>query len=182
MPTRRRPARLARPASPRVGGFALLEVLIAMVVIALWLLAHAGLQLNSLKFQKSAQSRLVALSLASDLGERMEANGQGARGGDYVLGATSAAATPARNCVSLSCTPSQMADYDLAQWRTRAVSALVLDSLQVEDATPAGGLTTYTITMSWKEAAGNRRYASGQGASAPVEEVFTLVTTKVVRN
>jgi hypothetical protein len=112
----------------------------------------------------------------------MEANSQGARSGNYVLDATDEAATPARNCVSLSCTPSQIADYDLAQWRIRAVSALVLNSLQVANTTPTGGLTTYSITMSWKEAAGNRRYASGTAANAPVEEVFTLQTTKVIRN
>jgi type IV pilus assembly protein PilV len=156
-----------------------------MVVIALWLLANAGLQLNALKFQQSAQSRLTALTLTSDLIERMEANVRGARDGAYALAATNASIAVNRDCAANSCSPAELAAFDIAQWTTRAATALVLNTIQVEDATPAGGLRTYNITMSWREAAGNRRYAPADGQSggtAPTEEVLTLVTTKVIRN
>lgn len=160
-------------------GFALLEILIAMVVIALWLLAHAGLQMNALKFQSSSQSRLTALSLASDLGERMEANKSAARAGGYAYSAAESASAVDRDCTTASCSPSLLAEYDLQQWSARAKGALPSASLAVNKVSVAGEETTYTISIAWSESAGSR-YASASSATAPSNEVLSLVTTKVI--
>jgi type IV pilus assembly protein PilV len=159
----------------------MIEVLIGMLLIALWMLSSAGLQVGALKFQKSAESRLTAIALASELGERMEANYAGARAGSYALAATDAATAAGADCTTTSCAPDALAAFDLAQWTTRAVSALKLTQVSIVDATPAGGVTTYTISISWDEQRGRQTYADAASAP-PKTETMSYVTTKVVRN
>jgi type IV pilus modification protein PilV len=174
----------SRPLGPRQQhsrGVAMIEVLIGMLLIALWMLSSAGLQLGALKFQKAAESRLTAVALASELGERMEANYAGAQAGNYVLDETAAATTAATDCTTATCAPGALAAFDLAQWTTRAVSALKLSQVSIVDATPAGGVTTYTISISWNEPRGRQTYADAASAP-PSTETMSYVTTKVVRN
>jgi type IV pilus assembly protein PilV len=162
-------------------GMAMMEVLISMLLIAGWMLSNAGLQMGALKFQKSAESRLRAISLFTELAERMEANVRGARAGDYALAATSTATTSTSNCATSTCQPTQLATYDLAQWTARAASTVKITAMSVEDVTPAGGITTYRISLSWEEPRGRQRYASaGDGQAAT--EVMSYFTTKAVRN
>ena len=168
--------------SRQVRGLAMLEVLIGMLVLALWMLSSAGLQMGALKFQKSAESRLTAVALVSELGELMEANYLGARSGNYALAATNAATAAYTDCSAVTCQPNALAAFDLAQWTTRAVSTLKLTEVSVVDATPAGGITTYTISISWEESRGRQTYADAAASAMPTTETMSYVTTKVVRN
>lgn len=161
-------------------GVALLEVLIAMLVIAVWMLSNAGLQLGALKFQKSAESRLRAVTLASEIAERMEANPRGAQSGYYALDATSSATSASTNCASLSCSPQQLAAFDLAQWTGLAASTIDLVETRIDSVAAAGGATAYQISLSWKEPRGRQRYAGSTGTEST--ETMTYVATKVVRN
>lgn len=63
----------------RQEGMTLIEVLIAMLILAIGLLGGAGLQLNALKYTRSALMNTQASFIAQDLLERMRANA----GGDY---------------------------------------------------------------------------------------------------
>ena len=58
-------------------GFTLIEVLIAMLVLAVSLLGLAGLQATSLRNNQSAYNRSQATQLAYDLADRMRANAAG---------------------------------------------------------------------------------------------------------
>lgn len=173
----------ARP-HPRGGGrhgatgVGMIEVLVGMMVVALWLLSNVGLSLNSLRFQRSADSRMTAISLASELGERMETNYRGAQSGSYALPATRTVSATAPDCAAQVCQPADIAAYDLAQWTRRAVAALNLSEVSVTDTTPVGGVTTYTIRLVWEEP-GSRPSPGGDRAPA---EVMSYVTTKLVRN
>ncbi|MCX7101946.1 MAG: type IV pilus modification protein PilV, partial [Methylobacter sp.] len=62
----------------QTAGFTLIEVLIAMLVLAVGLLGLAGLQATSLKSNQSAYNRSQATQLAYDLADRMRANVAGA--------------------------------------------------------------------------------------------------------
>ena len=159
-------------------GIAMIEVLIAMLLISLWLLSSAGLQASSLKFQKAAESRVTAVTMAGELSERMEANATGARAGAYLLESTATATTAATNCTTSACTPAALADYDLAQWTERLTQRLILREADVAVATTAG-LTTYTITIAWDEPRGRQTYANTSGSKT---ETMTFTTTKVIRN
>ena len=54
-------------------GFTLLEVLIAIVVVAFGLLGLAGLQVFALKNNQSASMRVAATNLTTDIVDRMKA-------------------------------------------------------------------------------------------------------------
>lgn len=163
-----------RPRAHR--GVAMIDVLVGMLVIAFWLLTNAGLQAASLKFQKGAEYRLTAITLATELGERMEANPRAAAAGDYTLPETRSAVSSNADCSRNACTPSTLAQADLAQWSARAAGALRLNAISV--ASVPGDLTTYRITISWEEPRARQAYA-GDPAST---ETMSYVTTKVIRN
>ena len=55
-------------------GTTLIEIMVAIVVMAIGLLGLASLQVNALKHQKTASQRSEAVQAAYDLGERMRAN------------------------------------------------------------------------------------------------------------
>ena len=61
------------------GGFSLLELLVAVLVVAVGALGVAGLQLASIQNNRGAMQYSVTTALATDLVERMRAN----PGADY---------------------------------------------------------------------------------------------------
>ena len=158
-------------------GVAMIEALIAMLLISLWMLASAGLQGNGFKFQKSAANRYVAVALVGELGESMEANLSGANAGSYQLASTTTPVTSSTDCTSTYCTPAQLAGYDLAQWSARVAAALPMKSMSITSAAGTSGLTTYTIRITWDEPRGRQTYAT-DGTS----ETLSYVLTKVVRS
>ncbi|MEY3042918.1 MAG: hypothetical protein RLZZ174_2000, partial [Pseudomonadota bacterium] len=81
--------------SPQPAGFSLLEVLVAMTLLALGVLGMGGLQLSVLRSQQDAQFRTEATLLAADLLERAIMN----RGESYTL-AFSAEPPMAPDCLS----------------------------------------------------------------------------------
>lgn len=158
-------------------GIALIEALIAMLLIALWMLATAGLQINSFKFQKSAGNRFQAVVLTGELSELMEANRGGANAGAYALASTSMPVSASSDCAATYCSPAQLAAFDLAQWSGRVALALPLNQLSVVSGVGPGGLVSYTITISWNETRGSQTYAT-----SGTTETLSYVMTKVVRN
>ena len=71
-------------------GFSLLEVMIAVLVLAIGLLGLSPLQANGLRANGSAQQRSQAVALAYDMMERLRSDFQHATAGTYnrALGAT----------------------------------------------------------------------------------------------
>lgn len=164
-------------------GVSMIEVLVALLLTALWLLANAGLQVGAMKFQSGAASRYSAIALASELSERMEVNAKGAIEGRYALAETGSAYAVQIDCFAVACTPAQIAAYDLAQWTERALAEIKqLKSVSVVDNTPAGGLATYTITIRWSEPRGRQSYEASADPAAPGTETMSYVSTKVIRN
>lgn len=112
------------PVRAASSGFTLLEVLIAIVVVAFGLLGLAGLQLFALKNNQSASARVAATSLASDMIDRMKSNFQGVIAGDYNKPSTADYNTLNPTCNTTGCTPAQLAQHDLSEWRLRVAQAL----------------------------------------------------------
>lgn len=131
-----------------VNGFSIVEVLVALVVLGVGMLGIAGLYVVSLRSSGSAISRMQAVNLASDIADRIRANRDA--GTAYELAAGSEE-TP-KNCVTDTCSSSDMAAYDLAAWQSQIARSLPGNpsgSIDVDDsATPA----TYTIRLQWTEA------------------------------
>lgn len=126
----------------RNSGFSIIEVLVALVVLSVGMLGIAGLYVTTLRASGSALYRTQAVSLASDMADRIRANPLGA--------ATYTGAPANRNCVAggVNCSAAQMAEDDLFRWRAD------LNSLPASAGTVVrvpGPPQEYTITVSWTE-------------------------------
>jgi type IV pilus assembly protein PilV len=112
-------------------GAMLIEVLVAMLLSAVALLALASANAAALRYTKMSQYRTLATLLATDIGERLRANKAGftARAYDYsasFAGQSAAPNLPAQVCASAGsvCTDRDIAALDLAQWRVQARNVL----------------------------------------------------------
>jgi type IV pilus assembly protein PilV len=127
--TRRR-ARVAR-------GFSLVEVLVSMVVVAMGILALAGLLQAATRYAKMSESRSTAVLLANDIADRLRANPAGAAMGDggYDFGGgvfPGMPAAPHAACtLAAPCGPADLARADLADWTARVRASLPRGSAQV---------------------------------------------------
>jgi type IV pilus assembly protein PilV len=125
-------------------GFTLIEVLIAMLVLAIGLLGLAGLQVTSLRNNQSAYNRGQATQLSYDLADRMRANIAGIATYTAIL---PGAAMAKANCLTTTgCIPADMAENDLFEWN-RAVTSTLPSG--VGTITLAGNV--FTISITWDD-------------------------------
>jgi len=132
-------------------GFTLLEVLIALCVLATGMLGIGVMLLESVRASRSALHRTAAVALAADLGDRIRANRMA--GDDYALGAGTLAGAPTSECaLSDACGPSDVAALDLYQWQQAVLTALPAAVTRVQVA-PVSGLpaNTFAISIRWAQ-------------------------------
>ena len=99
-------------------GFSMIEVLIALVILAVGILGVAGLQGSALRNTYSAQLRTQATSIAQDMVERIRTNRDFALANaeNYRVDLGSAASEAATDCTTTICTETQLADFDRNRW------------------------------------------------------------------
>ena len=147
----------------RQAGFSLLELLVALVVFSIGLLAIAGLQTVSKRANFESLQRTTAAQIANGLLEDMRTNGDGS--GIYLaandLGGGSRGAQPVPNCrAGATCNAAQKAAYDLWFWEQMldgnlemnagtAAGGLVLPTLCI-DGPVTGGAGIYRVTVVWR--------------------------------
>ncbi len=109
-------------------GFTLLEILLAVVVLAIGLLGLAKLQVTGLHQTHSSNLRTQATLLAYDIADRMRANRSAYldASSNYIdppSGTTTKKCEWDGSSVD-SCTPTEMAQFDMAQWRAAIANNL----------------------------------------------------------
>lgn len=125
---------------PAQRGATLIEVLVAIVILAIALFGMAGLTSSALKYNQFSRMRATGLSLVNDYAERARANLAGFAGYAHteaynasVRGAASTDPTaPAAACQIDTSVPDEpvntcgaaIAAYDLAQWLTNVENRL----------------------------------------------------------
>lgn len=102
----------------RAGGFSLIEVLIAITILAVGLLGVAALQTTSLRVNQSANFRSQATALAATMLDAMRANRAAVLRGEYYAAFVDVA------CTAPAALPSAPAKRDLALWRQQIACAL----------------------------------------------------------
>ena len=119
------PLMASGPSFLRQRGMTLIEVLVALVILALGLLGAGGLILASLRSSQYATSASVAMGLARDYGEIMQTIparviSTGAAGTNVFLIDTNASMSePTAKCTSSACTASEIAARSAWEWAQR---------------------------------------------------------------
>ena len=135
----------------RQSGFTMVEVLVALVVLAIGLLGIAALYLNSLQSGRTAIYRTQAVNLASDLADRIRAN-RTARTAYDTLFADAEVAVAGCDTTG-GCIDTDLASTDLARWKGTLGQLLPNGQGQVVVTLPvaAGEPTNYVVTVQWAE-------------------------------
>jgi type IV pilus assembly protein PilV len=108
--------------SIKTKGFTLIEVLIAMIVLAFGLLGLAGLQATGLKQNLSAHLRSQATTLAYDFADRVRTNSM--QRTTYLANSAGSGTQTASCLATAGCTATQMADHDIFAWKKQITSSL----------------------------------------------------------
>jgi len=156
----------------RQQGMSLLEILVAIVIIAIALFGTASLQMSAMRLGQGGVFRSHAVFLAQDIAERMESNAAGAIAGSYVVALTSTPPAVNTTCETTACTQAALATYDVAQWANTVSATLPQSSWSIAQ-TVAGTPSTYTIVVSWTD----RRTKTSDTTVSAIAESYTLTRT-----
>ena len=122
----------------RQAGFSLVEVLVAMFVVAMGILALAGLLQASTRYSKMSELRSTATLLANDMADRIRANavgsGLGPLGYDLTDPAFPSPRPPAHApCTAdAACNQGDLAKADLTEWTARVRATLPKGSAWIQ--------------------------------------------------
>ncbi|MGH8693564.1 MAG: type IV pilus modification protein PilV [Burkholderiales bacterium] len=142
-----------RPPSSRSDGFTLIEVLVALVIMAIGLLALVAIQLVTLRNNSGSYLRSQAAVAVGDLVDRMRVNQTVANTTTNYVHATPDAAPPnGPNCDAGTCDENQIAAYDLNQWWASTFTILPgMGATVTCTPNPCTGNSVYTITVMWDD-------------------------------
>jgi len=143
-------------------GISLIEALVAMLVLALGVMGMAGIQTRTLVESRTTNARAIALQMADDLLDRMQAN-VGLRVtppvppavNPYIVnwGAPAAGA----DCFAAACNAADLASFDLEQWKATLTRLLPGGDARVfqspTDPSQFGVLIGWTATQAKNEGA-----------------------------
>jgi type IV pilus assembly protein PilV len=167
-----------KTASPQ-RGFAMIEVLVTMLIIAFGILGFVGLQANSTLAQVEAYQRSQAIVLVSDIAQRIQLNHPDAA--SYV--GTNIGTTAPGDCA----TQPSLAARDLCEWSLLIQGASeTLNGSKLGAVMGARGCITspaanqYVITLAWQgvRASGAPHSPCGQNAYT-AENLRRVVSTSV---
>ena len=157
---------IPQPDTRKQAGVSMIEILLAVFVLAVGFLAAAKMQSLGVRNAQGAYVRSQAAFLTKDMADRMRANSAGVELGHYNAFDTDAGLTAQAGCVTASnsgtvtaCTPAQIAQNDLAEW-TRYINPpapqTILPLLTSGETVSARGTVIlendrYLITLVWSE-------------------------------
>lgn len=167
-------------------GFTLIEILVAVLVMAVGLLGLAALQVAGLRNNQTAYLRTHATHLAHVMSDRMRANLLGVQAGSYnnQTGTTDDCDDATDDAgAGKTCTISEMAGYDLKMWTDELAQQLpggegtvCLDSTPTDGTPDApacdGNGITYAIKVFWNEKAPGSTDGEGEDTTGTVARRF----------
>ena len=144
-------------------GYSLMEVLIAVVVLAVGLLGIAGLQVLSIKNTQSAYLRSQATLLAYDIIDSIRVNP--AAKASYAIGIGVSPTGTYSSCIgtAANCSTAEVAVYDIYQWKcvlgkwAGAAPCVTGDLASIKGLLPDGDASVVvtgddvTVTVQWTD-------------------------------
>ncbi len=186
----------------RQAGFTLLEVLVALIILAVGLLGLAGMQMSGLKNTNDSKYRTTAATVARDMADRMHANSKGmyvdnayaniSASNDITCG------TPPVSCDGgTQCSTAQIAAYDVYKVYCGSDDGGNKDSgvgdllpsgdmtitcrdIDTSDGDPCSKFSPHQVTISWFEkgelSGRQMQYGSNKLAKPKTRRFVMLVT------
>jgi type IV pilus assembly protein PilV len=99
--------------SKKIGGFSLIEVLVALFLQAFGMLGITAMQIRSLKSTHAALIDSRVHFLLSDMAERINGNSHSR----YEISFTTQTIPSGKNCAAVVCGTEDMVAWDIGQWR-----------------------------------------------------------------
>ena len=141
-------------------GLSMLEILITILVVSIGLLGLAGLQFAGLRAANGAQEHTLATLLAQDIEERIRANAGTPPASPNLaynsISLDSTSSPAAVDCITASCSATQMADFDIYQWY-RSIVPMAGDKPLLPNAAISISSTNgmdFQITIQWGDPSG----------------------------
>jgi type IV pilus assembly protein PilV len=143
----------------RKSGFTLVEVLIALAILAVGLLGGVALLIDGLRASRSALLQTSASLLATDLADRIRVNR--AAGSAYALGEGTAVTAPSKSCTTVAeCGSVDVARLDLYAWQQSVLAVLPDASTSIAVEPVAGAAANlFTIVIRWAQTSAASRSA-----------------------
>lgn len=146
-------------------GFTLVEVLVAVVILAIGLLGLASMEATGLNYNQSAYSRSQATQLAYDIADRIRSNPLAVA--NYLAGSPKTCPNGTNPCTACTtagtaCNRATMAQKDLYEWNQNMTAVLpAANNVICIDSTPADGTpanpacdligNVYTVKIWWQD-------------------------------
>lgn len=143
-------ARRAKGSRVSGRGLSMIEILVALAIVAFGMLGLLGLQARALSVQNDAFHRRQAAELVAQLAERMRANHLAYLAGRYALSFDASADAPSTvPACTAPCTSVQVAARDLAEWRIELRRRIPGAAAYLQwDAGNRGGIA---VAVAWPE-------------------------------
>lgn len=145
---------LLRMPSRHLHGVAMIEALVAILILSIGVLGMVGMQSASIRYEQNSWARSAVSMVASDIGDRIRANA-GSANNAYVYTSTYAderilinggsAFTVSPDCLSAVCSPAELATFDLVKWRDN-LNRLAPGSVGMVTGSRD---TNYNVTVAW---------------------------------
>jgi type IV pilus assembly protein PilV len=145
---------MRKPRITQERGASMIEVLVSLTIVAFGLLGLAGLQARSMSFQKDSFDRKAAAEMAAQLGERIRANYDGFKDGNYVLTLQPNDPTPGAipACANAqNCTSAEVAAADWAMWVIALRSRLPTSAAFLTAQPVNGQRIQLNMVLAWQE-------------------------------
>lgn len=167
--TKRRAVSIGSHAIHRAQGFSLIEVLIALLILAFGLLGLAFLQVLNVRYTQSAQQRTIATNLAYEALDLIRINQVASDQYDGLAFDSTSVTIPPGGCNRVvGAVDSSDAATNIERWQCEVVASLPAGRGTV--AVAADGITT--VTIAWSDDVGR----ADEDASAPLTTSFTVTT------
>lgn len=154
-------------------GMTLIEILVAVFILAVGLLGLASLQVNGLRSNQSAYLRSQASLMAADMADRMRLNSAKAIGGSYDGFSTANGATnPNCSTTATGCSESAQVLTDKAEW-SQAINGSTGGIALLPSGTGTitrGAGNLFTITIQWQET----NWDEASGTQSDQTQDFTM--------
>lgn len=124
-------------------GSSLVEVMVALFVLAIGLLGVLAMQSKSMQYNQSAHTYSQAVYLANDMAERIRSNFSQAAAYVITADAAASATAPSPKCDQNPCDAAELVAWDTYEWTQKVRDFLPVGEAAITQVNAAGATPSY---------------------------------------